>query len=412
MLEGYNEDKSKQLRGVNHENKKTVSTVIALALVCLWVMPLQAQEALLPSGISEDEIGEKIEAFVAEHKASTTGLSVCVFKKDRILYGGTFGWIDVEKQIPVAQDSIFEWGSISKLTVWTAAMQLSETGRLDLAADIRDYLPQNFVDQLKYEKSVTMIDLMNHKGGFEEVVTNLMVKDKAKLLPLPELLIADQPQQVYAPGSVTAYSNWSTALAAYVVECVAGEPYDDYVHKHIFAPLQMADTDFMLGGNDKNLDESVWKQTKNYSNKGQPLSDTQVYIPLYPAGALAGTIGDLVRFGQAHLPGQDPTPFKKVTTVQQLFTPTATHTDQVSPINAHGFWSLNYSVPVWGHGGNTAGQSAHLLLDRASDVGLAIMTNQKGEQIYNFTLPELIFGPMQNKGETIPKGFYVSARSV
>lgn len=117
MLEGYTEDKSKQLRGVNHENKKTVSTVIALALVCLWVMPLQAQEALLPSGISEDEIGEKIEAFVAEHKASTTGLSVCVFKKDRILYGGTFGWIDVEKQIPVAQDSIFEWGSISKLTV-------------------------------------------------------------------------------------------------------------------------------------------------------------------------------------------------------------------------------------------------------------------------------------------------------
>lgn len=394
------------------KTKKIVSTIIALALVCLWAMPLQAQEALLPSGLSEDEIGEKIEAFVAEHKATTAGLSVCVFKKERILYEGSFGWIDAENQIPVAQDSVFEWGSISKLTVWTAAMQLSEAGRLDLTADIRDYLPQHFVDQLKYEKPVTMIDLMNHKGGFEEVATNLMVKDKAELLPLPELLIADQPQQVFAPGSVTAYSNWSTALAAYVVECVAGEPYDDYVGEHIFAPLQMADTDFMLGGNDKNLDESAWRKTKNYNTKLKPMADTQLYIPLYPAGALAGTIGDLVRFGQAHLPGEDPTPFKKAITPQQLFTPTATHADGISPINAHGFWSLNYGVPVWGHGGNTAGQSSHLLLDRASGVGLAVMTNQRSERIYTFTLPELIFGPMQNKEEPIPKGFYVSARSV
>jgi len=392
--------------------KKAIPLLLALLLLSSWMMPLQAQVPMLPSGIPEDEIGEKIDAFVADHEASTAGLSVCVFKKDHILYEETFGMIDRENQIPVTEDSVFEWGSISKLTVWTAAMQLSEAGQLNLTADIRDYLPQNFTAQLQYEKPVTMIDLMNHKGGFEEVVTHLMVKDKEALLPLPELLIADEPQQVYTPGSVTAYSNWSTALAAYVVECVAGEPFDDYVRNHIFTPLQMTDTDFMLGGNDKNLDESAWRRTKNYNTKVKPISNTGVYVPLYPAGAVAGTMGDLVRFGQAHLPGEGPMLFKKSETSQELFTPTATFPDGSGPINAHGFWCIDYGVPVWGHGGNTAGQSAHLLLDRASGIGLAVMTNQGSEQIYNFTLPELVFGPMQNKGEPIPKGFYVSARSV
>ena len=48
--------------------------------------------------------------------------------------------------------------------------------------------------------------------------------------------------QAYHVGEYTAYSNWGTALAAYIVEQVSGETYADYVKENIFKPLDMNQT--------------------------------------------------------------------------------------------------------------------------------------------------------------------------
>ena len=67
-------------------------------------------------------------------------------------------------------NSVFEWGSVTKLTVWVSVMQLWEEGKIDLKTDIKEYLPKDFLkSKLKFDKPITMLDLMNHQAGFADV---------------------------------------------------------------------------------------------------------------------------------------------------------------------------------------------------------------------------------------------------
>ena len=45
---------------------------------------------------------------------------------------------------------------------------------------------------------------------------------------------------MFAPGTTPAYSNYATSLAGYIVQRVCGEPFDDYIERHIFAPARHA----------------------------------------------------------------------------------------------------------------------------------------------------------------------------
>ena len=60
--------------------------------------------------------------------------------------------------------------------------------------------------------------------------------------PLVELMRDQMPARVFAPGTVTAYSNYGTALAGLIVEHVSGVPYEKYVEDRILAPLNMVHT--------------------------------------------------------------------------------------------------------------------------------------------------------------------------
>ena len=98
----------------------------------------------LPSGIEVEELGGKIEEYVSEHENTTAGMSVSVFQGVDTVYTGCFGYADKEAKLAVNQDTVMEWGSITKLLVWVSVMQLWEQGKIDLDADIREYLPAHF----------------------------------------------------------------------------------------------------------------------------------------------------------------------------------------------------------------------------------------------------------------------------
>ena len=151
------------------------------------------------------------------------------------------------------ENTVFEWGSISKTFIWVSVMQLKEEGKIDLYADIRSYLPEGFLKNLHYDKPVTMLHLMNHTAGFEEQLLDLRYFENDEELPLSEVLSAYQPEQVFLPGEVSAYSNWGAALAAFVVERVSGQSYKEYVKEHILKPLNMNNTSMEPFQNDNQI---------------------------------------------------------------------------------------------------------------------------------------------------------------
>ena len=183
-----------------------------------------SSEVVLPSGISVGEFQSDME------KTAKTGLgkersfasaAVGVFRGDEVLYTGYFGNTDIAGNVPADENSVYEWGSISKTFVWVSAMQLWERGQLDLDADIRGYLPDGFFQHLSYDEPITFMNLMNHNAGWQETIRPIETKDTNTVLPLKEALQSCEPAQIHSPGEVTAYSNYGAALAGYVIECVS-----------------------------------------------------------------------------------------------------------------------------------------------------------------------------------------------
>ena len=148
---------------------KSTVALVTCGLLAFGAAHAYADQQKLPSGTSYDQIGQKIENYYQEHEKTSAGLATSVFDKDgNTLYQNNFGYMDKEKKLAVDDNSVFEWGSTTKIMVWVSVMQLWEEGKLDLNADIKEYLPKDFLTNLKYDKPITMLDLMNHQAGFED----------------------------------------------------------------------------------------------------------------------------------------------------------------------------------------------------------------------------------------------------
>ena len=102
----------------------------------------------------ETAIDKVADAYIGK---SVPGACVVVSEHGEIVFSKAYGYADLEKNVPMnPKNTVFEWGSISKTFIWVSVMQLSEEGKIDLNADIRNYLPKGFLKNLRYDTPVTM----------------------------------------------------------------------------------------------------------------------------------------------------------------------------------------------------------------------------------------------------------------
>jgi Beta-lactamase class C and other penicillin binding proteins len=116
--------------------KRTFALVLALLCAVSCAAPALAA--------GQEDAGAQIQAYVQEHEDTLAGMAVSIFNAESVEYENYFGYADRKAGVPVTEDTVFDWGSITKLTVWISVMQLWEQGKLDLAADICDYSPRVF----------------------------------------------------------------------------------------------------------------------------------------------------------------------------------------------------------------------------------------------------------------------------
>ncbi|MGH8122051.1 MAG: serine hydrolase domain-containing protein [Rudaea sp.] len=223
------------------------------------------------------------------------GASVAVVKDGQILTERGFGYADVTSKKPVDPKlTLFRVGSVSKLFTWTAVMQLVEQGKIDLDADINKYLDSDFQIPPRDGKPITMRNLMQHTAGFEEQIKNLITEGKAQ--DFATLLKNWIPTRVFAPGTTPAYSNYGASLAGYIVQRVSGEPFDDYIDKHIFAPLDMNHSTFR-----QPLPAALEPlMSTGYATASAPAKKFEIVGPA-PAGSVSSPAEDMAHFMIAHL---------------------------------------------------------------------------------------------------------------
>ncbi|WP_159067720.1 serine hydrolase domain-containing protein [Paenibacillus ihuae] len=355
-----------------------------------------------PSGIPlaglEAFVDDYVKEYIGKH---TVGTSVVMVKDGRVVLSKGYGYADMEQQIPVSPDTVMEWGSISKLTVWTSVMQLAEQGKIHLNTDIRSYLPENFLTKLKYDDPITMLNLMNHNAGFEEYMFDMAYQSPKEVRSLEEGLQLAQPAQIYRPGEAVAYSNYGNSLAAFIVERISGQPYHEYVQQHIFDPLGMKDSIAYSVVEDR--PELLKHKAKGYffQEEGSFTQGSWNYMSMYPNGGNNGTAEDLAKFAMAFLPaaGEQSPLFEKPETLNTMLARSYTSAEGM-PGNAHGFWEYPGLHRTLGHGGNTIAFATNLQIVPEDRFAIVIMSNQASESNIVYGLTKAIIG-MREKAAAV-----------
>jgi len=306
----------------------------------------------------------------ALERGDAAGAVVVVVKDGKVLTQRGFGFADVAKRQPVdPETTLFKQASVSKTITWTAVMQMVEAGRIDLDKDINTYL--DFRIPPYDGKPVTMRNLMTHTAGFDEVQRGLNSYDIKDIPTLAVAMKRQVPQRIYAPGSTPAYSNYGTALSAYIVERVSGLPFDTYVEQRIFAPAGMAHST-MRAKLPARLEPLLAKgYTLGSGKPGRPELNS-----FAPAGGLAASGADLGRFMIAHLDNGGP-----------LLKPETAHlmhdsiTRMIPPLNgmALGFYEQNINGrKVISHAGDSIEFHSQQWLFPAEKVGIYMSMNAAG----------------------------------
>jgi CubicO group peptidase (beta-lactamase class C family) len=254
-----------------------------------------------PAAARHDLTHQDLEAWLdgylpyALQRGDVAGAAVVVVKDGAVLLRKGYGYADVAARKPFdPEQTLLRPGSTSKLFTWTAVMQQVEKGRLDLDVDVNRYL--DFKIPPRDGLPVTLRNLMTHTGGFEETLKGAYTFNPDDLPSLDTYIKGWIPTRVFPPGEVPAYSNYGTALAGYIVERVSGEPFETYIERHIFEPLNMKSSTFRQPLPPQLLP----RMSKGYVTASGPPRPYELY-GYSPAGSSATTAEDMSHFMICHL---------------------------------------------------------------------------------------------------------------
>jgi CubicO group peptidase (beta-lactamase class C family) len=348
--------------------------------------PLHAQQADVKTDATVAPVQHALEASDLEsffdgivplqlERSDVAGASVLVMQNGEVLLQKGYGYADLKNKKPVDPSAtIFRLASISKLFTWISVMQLEEQGKLDLDVDVNRYL--DFKIRPGFAQPITLRNLMTHTGGFEEENRDVIVTDPKLAVTLRTFLIRNQPDRLFAPGTIPAYSNYGVGLAGYIVERVSGLPFEQYVEQHIFTPLKMFHSTFY---------QPPPPALHSFPSEGytgnteKPPVGFEIFNPV-PAGGVSSTAADMGRFGQTLLNGGelDGNRILKPETLKQMWTPQFRASDQMPPI-CMGFYETWRNGLHWiGHAGDLVAFHSLFLLEPSKKLMLFISFNSAG----------------------------------
>jgi CubicO group peptidase (beta-lactamase class C family) len=211
--------------------KNPVLRVLVVALVV-------AGEAFCQSSSSpSDAVAQYVKAEMA--RQHIPGIALLVSRNGTIVRGQGFGFSNVELQVPVKPETLFQSGSVGKQFTATAIMMLVEEGKIRLDDSITKYFP----DAPASWKLVTVRHLLSHTGGFTDYPDNFNFR---KDYTEDELLkiVAGIPL-AFPPGTKWSYSNLGYLTLGILIHRVTGRFYGDVLEERIFHPLGMRSTRIM-----------------------------------------------------------------------------------------------------------------------------------------------------------------------
>jgi CubicO group peptidase (beta-lactamase class C family) len=168
----------------------------------------------------------------------TPAVSGAVAVGGKVVFSGGAGSIDLSNDVAARGDSVYNIGSTSKAITAIAVMQLVERGSVSLDDDIRKYVPEFPAKQGR----ITVWNLLTHTSGIRHYRKTDFpgTPDNENIRPdfdwLAGIRLFENDPLLFEPGKYYSYTSYGVNLLQGVVEKASGEPFERYLHDHIWAP--------------------------------------------------------------------------------------------------------------------------------------------------------------------------------
>jgi CubicO group peptidase (beta-lactamase class C family) len=258
-----------------------------------------------PSNVKESNITEKQFIQMTQELIQRIGKrdvfsgALLIAKGDKILFTTACGEASKRFHVPNNIETKFNLGSMNKMFTATAIVQLVEKGLLSFEDKIDKYVDESWLPK-EITSKITVHHLLSHTSGlgsyFNETYMNGSKALYRKVDDFKPLVKGEKPE--FEPGKRFRYSNTGMLLLGVVIESVTGQSYFDYIHKNIYGPAGMKNSDsYEMDYPVENLAIGYSPDLK--SNYGWQNNLFKHVIKGGPAGGGFSTVGDLHRFARA-----------------------------------------------------------------------------------------------------------------
>lgn len=217
---------------------------IAASLVAILSL-FAAMEAPRTMAANDPPEAKQVDAVFADlTKPGSPGCALAVARDGKSVYAKGYGLANIEENVPVTPQTVFDIGSTSKQFTAASILLLEKQGKLSVNDDVRKYIPE----LPDYGKKITILHLLNHTSGLRDYLTlfelagvnidNVTTDDDALNL------IVRQNALNFDPGSEWLYSNTGFFLLSIIVKRVGGKSLREFAADNIFLPLQMNATTY------------------------------------------------------------------------------------------------------------------------------------------------------------------------
>ncbi|NQX85744.1 MAG: serine hydrolase [Flavobacteriaceae bacterium] len=248
---------------------------------------------LLSLNTTAQSIEQQVDAILnAQYNHNGPGATALIYKNGEVIYRKGFGYANIELDVKMQPEHVFEIGSITKQFTAIAILMLEEQGKLKIEDDITKFIP----DYPTLGKTITIHHLLNHTSGIKSYTGMKSFREKARLDMTPVELIdvfKNEPMD-FDPGEQYRYNNSGYIILGHIIELVTGVSYEDFVQQNFFDKLGMTNSYY---GSHQRL---IKNRAYGYQDRDGYVNADYLSMTLpYAAGSLMSNVDDLLKWQKA-----------------------------------------------------------------------------------------------------------------
>ncbi len=301
---------------------------------------------------SIDELRQQLEKILKD--TQTPGVSVAIVHRDGPEWVAGVGTADVASARPTTADTLFRIGSTSKAFASLSILMLADQGKLSLDDPVRKLAPDVwFENPWESTDPVRVVNLLEHTNGWDDIHLREYAKQAPDSMTLREGLDYDHHSRTsrWRPGTRMAYCNSGPPVAAYIVEKLTGQRFEDYVQQNLFGPIGMKTATY--------FQPSSAAATTLYHDDGKT-PYPYWYILLRPAGSINASANDMAAYVQFYLNrgavgGKQIVPSSDIDRMETPKSTWAAKDGMKSGYGLSNYWNVEDGFVYHGHDGGVDG---------------------------------------------------------